>query len=81
MREIPGYKKAVSEISTKALDDLEKMFQKRWVDDVMKRSMTVKEIILTLWMMTFIMINKICLFSFEIREGLKRHWEKGKFHI
>ena len=33
MREIPDYKKAVSEISTKALDDLEKMFQKRWVDD------------------------------------------------
>ena len=33
MREIPSYKKAVSEISAKALDDLEKMFQKRWVDD------------------------------------------------
>ena len=48
---------------------------------MMKHSMTVKEIILTLWMMTFTMINKVCLFSFEIREGLKRHWEKGKFHI
>lgn len=33
MKEIPGYKKAVSEISAKTLDDLEKMFQKRWVDD------------------------------------------------
>ena len=48
---------------------------------MMKRSMTVKEIILTLWMMTFIMINKICLFSFEIGEGLKRHWKRGKFYI
>ena len=33
MKQIPGYKKAVSEISTKAIKKLKKMFQKRWVDD------------------------------------------------
>ncbi len=33
MKKIPGYKGIVNETSAKALDDLEKMFQKKWMDD------------------------------------------------
>lgn len=33
MRTIPGYKKTVQEATQKAVDDLEKMFQKKWEEN------------------------------------------------
>ena len=33
MKTVPGYKEALKGATQKAVDDLEKMFQKRWEED------------------------------------------------